>query len=86
MQHEKSVITFRKWRLAYAGFWCMFLCDLVMFLFSPVFMFLISVVFHIIVFFVSLNLHCRFLGEMLAELSAQKDCAPAPAVVECSQS
>lgn len=77
MSVKKCMTTFRKWRLAYAGFWCMFLVDFSMFAFSPVFMFLLSIVFHVVIFFITLNLHCKFLADLLAELSAQKDCAPA---------
>lgn len=86
MQRKKFVTTFRKSQLARVGFWLMFLCDLVLAVFSPVFLFVASLVFHVVIYFVSLNLRCSFLSEMVQELSAQKSCAPAPAVVEYSQS
>lgn len=59
-----------------------FLCDLVLFLFSPVFVFILGFGIHIGIYIAFMNSRCNFVSALLEEQSAQKDCAPAPEVLK----
>lgn len=50
-------------------FWIMFLCDLVLALFSPLVVFFIVLAIHVGVFFMYLNARCLFMGAMVEELT-----------------
>lgn len=78
MSNVKLVTIFRKAKLSRSCFWLMFLIDFVLFAFFPVFVFILSLIVHVIVYFVALDRWCDLYVASVKELCAQKECAPAP--------